>query len=356
VVGDDDQSIYGFRAALGFRGMESFAETFDATRIVLGSNYRCRSEILAAADRLIQHNAERIPKVLKAEKGPGGKLSALRHVDEYAEAIAGVEDLQPRLADGRSCAVLTRTNRHLDAIEAVCRSHGVPYFRASGKSILDRPEAALFCNLLELIEGRKRSGLDSLLAHTQMSLNDLRLLRAEAANRDPAKKKDLVDRGVSEEASTIYRSLIKRLAEWESVAKREFYSLALEGAKEWMLSYASTDNAIRAIDTTYEVISRLNGPFSERIEFLKRDNNEPKPGALVLTTMHSSKGLEWDDVWICRAEENVVPDGKSPESEERRLFYVAMTRARDRLTVSSTQKNLASRFFVEAGFDSDSQV
>jgi superfamily I DNA/RNA helicase len=70
-----------------------------------------------------------------------------------------------------------------------------------------------------------------------------------------------------------------------------------------MLSFAKCDAAMRAIQSTYNVISRLNGPFTDRIEFLRRDNNKPVAGALVLTTMHSAKGLEWDHVWITRAEE-----------------------------------------------------
>src|SRR6202012_1625836 len=102
---------------------------------------------------------------------------------------------------------------------------------------------------------------------------------------------------------------------------------------ELMMSYARNDQAIRAIQATYDVLSRLSGAFAERVEYLRRDNNKPADGALVLTTMHSSKGLEWDHVWISRAEEGVVPDEKSTVSEERRLFYVAMTRARDSLVM-----------------------
>lgn len=350
VVGDDDQSIYGFRAALGFRGMESFATTFDATRVVLGSNYRCRSEILAAADCLIRHNVDRIPKLLTAEKGPGGTLGAARFGDEYDEAVAAIEHLQPRLASRATCAILARTNRILDPIEAVCRSHGVPYFRASGRSILDRPEGALLCNLLEVVQRAKSTGLNAVLAHAGLRRDDLSALHADmGAALVQRQKKDLVALGLGEETATVYRNFMKRLAEWQTLCDRKFYSLAVEGAREWMLTYAKSDNATRAIQATYDVLSRLNGPFTERIEFLKRDNNAPTPGALILTTMHSSKGLEWDNVWICRAEEGVVPDEKSPESEERRLFYVAMTRARDALTISTTRKNVASRFLLEAG-------
>jgi superfamily I DNA/RNA helicase len=118
-----------------------------------------------------------------------------------------------------------------------------------------------------------------------------------------------------------------------------------------MMEHTDADPARRAITTTYDVLSRLNGPFSDRLEFLRRDNNEPSADALILTTMHSSKGLEWDRVWIIRAEETVVPDEKSTESEERRLFYVAVTRAREDLRLSMAKKNPTSRFVLEAGID-----
>lgn len=132
------------------------------------------------------------------------------------------------------------------------------------------------------------------------------------------------------------------------MSERKFYSLALDGVLEMMMTYARDDQAKRAIQATYDVLSRLTGTFGERIEYLKRDNNKPVEGALVLTTMHSSKGLEWDHVWITRAEEGVVPDEKSTESEERRLFYVAMTRARDTLTIATIRKSPVSRFVIES--------
>jgi superfamily I DNA/RNA helicase len=354
VVGDDDQSIYGFRSALGVRGMENFASTFEAQRVVLGSNYRCRDEILAAADRVIRNNVDRIAKLLRAERGQGGVVSSLRFEDEYADAVAAVEAMQARLAAGQSCAVLARTNRILDAFEAVCRSHGQSYFRASGYSVLNRPQGALLCNLLEVVQGAKDNGLDAVLAHMGVSSGDLGSLhRAMGPTLVQKQKKDLVALGLTDETATAYRNFMKRLAEWKELCGRQFYSLALEGVREWMLSYAKTEAAIRAIQATYDVVSRLNGLFTERIEFLKRDNNKPVPGALILTTMHSSKGLEWDHVWIARAEEGVVPDDKSPESEERRLFYVAMTRARESLVMTSIRKHSVSRFVVESETDAN---
>jgi superfamily I DNA/RNA helicase len=349
VVGDDDQSIYGFRAALGYRGMDSFSDELRARRIVLGFNYRCRSEILAAADWVIRNNEDRIEKVLVAAKGSGGTVSVYRCDDEYEEAVAAVEFLQPRLEANQSCAVLARTNRHLDSVEAVARSHGIKYFRASGKSILERPESALFCNLLENIQGSKITGLDAVLGFGGMSTQDLTALHSDMGPTLKTRTKaELVALGIHEDAATGYRAFMKRLGEWRDLYKRDCHGLVLAGAVEWMLAAAKSDQATRAIQATHDVLSRLTGTFSDRISYLRQDNNEPTPDALVLTTMHSSKGLEWDNVWIIRAEEGVCPDDKSVVSEERRLFYVAMTRAREALRISSTKKNVASRFVQEA--------
>ena len=349
VVGDDDQSIYGFRSALGFRGMESFIRQFDAQPVVLGNNYRCHAEILGAADKIIRNNRDRIPKVLVAHKGPGGDVAFQRFADEYAEAVAAMEHLAPALSQSQSAAILARTNRILDPVEAVCRSHGIKYYRASGKSILSRPEGALMCNLLELVQKTRKAGIDALLSFVGVGTHELRLLHNSGKTTgEQHQRKDLVELGLSENSADKYRELMKRLAEWRALCDRQFYSLVLEGVHEWMMQHARADQARRAITTTYDVLSRLNGPFSDRLEFLQRDNNKPAPDALVLTTMHSSKGLEWDRVWIIRAEETVVPDEKSTEAEERRLFYVAVTRARQDLRVSMTKKNPTSRFILEA--------
>ncbi|WP_020203523.1 ATP-dependent helicase [Cupriavidus sp. WS] len=352
VVGDDDQSIYGFRSALGFRGMEQFINQFDAKTVVLGKNYRSRAEILAAADLVIRNNKDRIQKELVAHRGAGGTVHFQRCDDEYTEAVAAVEALAPSLRNGETAAVLARTNRILDPVEAVCRSHGIRYFRAAGKSILDRPEAALFGTLLDLIQKVSGSGVDSLLSHAGIGSHELMLLHKKLGSTwdgTSAKKKDLLEMGLSEESANKYRDFAKRMTNWRSLCERQFHSLVLDGVREWMLQWVLSDQARRAINTTYDVLSNLNGPFSERLEYLRRKNNEPAPDALVLTTMHASKGREWTHVALIRVEETVVPDDGSTESEERRLCYVGMTRARDTLRISTAKKNPTSRFVVEAG-------
>lgn len=351
LVGDDDQSIYGFRSALGFRGMESFIRQFDAQPVILGSNYRCRAEILAAADRVIVNNRDRIPKTLAAERGPGGTIGFSRFGDEYDEAVAAVEALSPFLSDGRSGAILARTNRILDPVEAVCRSHGLKYYRASGTSILNRPEAALVGSLLELVQRVRSGGMDTLLGFAGLSVHELRSLHEKLGPGLQFRQvKELAGLALSDSSVDTFRDFSKRLSEWRALCERQFFSLVLEGVSDWMLRHAKTDAAKRAIRTTYDVLSRLNGPFSDRLEFLRRKNNEPGNDAIVLTTLHSAKGLEWDAVVLIRVEETVLPDEKgTSEAEERRLFYVGMTRARDSLFISTAKKNPTSRFVFEAG-------
>ncbi|MCK4118418.1 ATP-dependent helicase [Ralstonia nicotianae] len=350
VVADDDQSIYGFRSALGYRGLESFIKDFGARPVVLGDNYRCKAEILAAADNVIRNNKERIRKNLVARKGPGGHLSFRRFDDEYAEAVAAVESIAASMRTGRSGAVLARTNRILDPVEAVCRSHGVKYFRASGKSILNRPEGALMCTVLELVQKTKTNGLDAVLGFAGVGAQDLKTLHSQLGpSLEQRPKRELLEMGLAESSADTFRELMKRLAEWRDLCDRQLFGLVLEGVHLWMSRHAKSDAADRAIATTYNVLSRLHGTFSDRLAFLRRENNVPSPDALILTTMHNSKGLEWDHVCIIRAEETVVPNEKSTESEERRLFYVAMTRARDRLELSTAKKNPTSRFILEAG-------
>ncbi|MFC4424107.1 ATP-dependent helicase [Cupriavidus pampae] len=353
LVCDDDQSVYGFRSAMGLRGIEAFSNEFNPRQIVLGMNYRSKSEILAVADKVIRNNSERIVKDLVSHRGPGGTVSFSRHDDEYKEAVAAVESMSAAVRGGKSAAVLARTNRILDPIEAVCRSHNIKYHRAAGRSILDRPESALMGTLLELVQQTRTGGLDAVLGFTGIGSAELRTLHNKTSSvkdGERIKKKDLVAAGLGEDTAEKYHDLSKRLTEWRSLCVREFHSLILDGVFEWMMQWARTDQGKRAIRTTYDVLSRLNGPFSDRLEFLRRKNNEPAADAVILTTFHSSKGLEWDHTALIRLEETVIPDEGSSEAEERRLFYVALTRARHNMILSTAKKHPTSRFVVEAGF------
>ena len=117
-----------------------------------------------------------------------------------------------------------------------------------------------------------------------------------------------------------------------------------------MIEQAETKFQIENIEMASDLLCRLKGTLQERMDLLSKSNRkEPPEGPhIVLITMHSSKGLEWDHVWIIASEETVIPDEKSSVEEERRLMYVAMTRARKDLMMSSSGSNPVSRFVIEA--------
>jgi superfamily I DNA/RNA helicase len=206
--------------------------------------------------------------------------------------------------------------------------------------------------LLELVEQTRMGGLDAVLGFAGIGTAELQTLHhltSSLKEGERVKKKDLVAAGLGEDAAEKYRDLTKRLEEWCSLCARQFYALIIDGVFEWMMQWARSDQAKRAITTTYDVLSRLHGSFSDRLEYLRRKNNEPAEDAVILTTFHSSKGLEWDHTALLRLEESVIPDEGSTEAEERRLFYVALTRARRHMILSTAQKHPTSRFVIESG-------
>jgi len=352
VVGDDDQAIYAFRHAMGFEGMKRFSSEFQAEEIVLGENYRSHTEILARADSVIRNNIDRVPKTLIAKRGGGAAIFARLYDDPYDEAFDAVTVLAKALGQGKTVSILARNNRDLDAAESSAQALGVKYHRASGSSILKQPEGAILCDLLELIQGTKTNGMDQVLSYARVSEGERQLLFSKYEGRFPAlAPKVLADMGFSSTASQTYRDLVKNIDRWKTLVERKFYDLVLDGVVEWMVPFANKGSAVNGLESVRHVLSCLKGTFAERISYLNSPNESksPDPDALILSTIHSAKGLEWDCVWVVRSEEGIIPPEASSISEERRLYYVAITRARDWLMMSSTKKNPVSRFLMETG-------
>lgn len=339
-------SIYGWRRALGHEGMERFAQAVRARRLALGVNYRSRSEIVERASRLVERNRGRIPKRLRAHRGGGGSVETREYPSPELEALAAAE--AARAARG-SFAALARTNRRLDALEAAFAALGVPYVRQGSDSVLDREEARVLADLLRLAAGGGGEGIDHALAWAGAPEDDLRALAAAFGGRlvRPSRQA-LAGLPVSRPGAELWRSLMSRAAGWHRAAQAGAAALVVEAAASWMEEHLPDKRAGANLEHAKAFFSRREGDLEERLRLFGRLRREkPAPGASVLATMHAAKGLEWDEVWIAAAEEGVAPDDKAPLEEERRLFYVAMTRARDRLFISHTARRPPSRFLFE---------
>ncbi|MBC3871423.1 ATP-dependent helicase [Undibacterium oligocarboniphilum] len=350
VVGDDDQSIYGFRSALGIQGMDEFKSQTHARKIILGINYRSRPEILQAADRLIQFNQIRVSKDLVANKTAGGKIVSKMFATPDAEATY-IADHIGDITQSTN-AVLSRNNRDLDVIESLFKASGIPYFRPADKSLFSYAEVALYFGILELLAGMKVDvGVDSIFRFVDMADSDRKILSGLRLNNFKKKSKaELLEEGVSESGATIYRNFATHFEEWKNLYNRGALSLMINGVADWLVERIplKKETSRRVIHAACLAIDRLNDDIPSRIRFLKESKNNSKDEHYVLlSTFHGSKGLEWDNVYLVRSEATICPSESTPLEEERRLYYVGTTRAREKLTITWTAKNHCSQFISE---------
>lgn len=362
VVGDDDQSIYAFRRALGYSGMEQFATQFKAEQVLLGTNYRCHSEILAAAERLVQHNPVRIDKRLFAHKGPGGVVSWQAFKDNNAEHAAAAEEAMCAIVEGASFAVIARTNDELTLVQAAMMSRGVPYRKTDGRSIFDCPEVQVYAALLRTLIKPVGNDLDQVLAWAGMEADDTRKIRKLFGESILiGSKEDFQSAKISEKGIDIWRSFAKRHNGWSQTKEQGFLGLLNLGVYEWLAETLQKPHSHAVLEAAREMYAVREGTLEDQLARLKsqeekQSKNDKKQAEngdderrVLLTTAHGSKGLEFDRVWIVGLDTGTFPSDKSPLDEERRLMFVAMTRAKDVLYVSGTKSKKPSVFVLEAG-------
>ena len=380
-VGDSDQSIYSFRAA-DIRNILEFERAFpDATVVVLAQNYRSTQTILDAANAVIAHNLARKPKDLWTDKGAGDRIVHYQAEDEVDEAQWVCRELA-RLHDGGTTrwdeiAIFYRTNAQSRVLEDQLMRAGIPYKVVGGTRFYDRREIkdtlaylkavlnpADEVSVKRILNVPKRGigdssvgRLDSFAAAEQISFMDA-LRRAAFAGVS----------GRSVKAIESFVSLLDDLAEIvpngpaaliEAIVDRTGYAAELEA-----------DGTVEA-EGRLENLAELVGVAQDHDnveEFLEQvalvadtDDLDEVESEVTLMTVHSAKGLEFPVAFLVGLEEGVFPHLRSigePDQleEERRLAYVAITRARERLFLStawsrmlfgSSQYNPPSRFLQE---------
>lgn len=348
-VADDDQSIYQWRHALGYQGLMRFRSETGARHLTLPTNYRCRPEILAPAALLVSHNHDRVDKDIRASRGPGGAIAVLANATRWDEATRIVNHLNDTGPAG--WAVLARTNRTLDAVELALGAEGIAYQRLGGEGFWEKPAAQAYLGLLKsvadldavaLLQALRWAGLFRGPRIEVSSGEDAEALLARLAEVAPGETA-----GASQRAARTLKGIHR---DWREAAERERVPLVAWGVAQWLA--ASVDERRGAVfDWCAEALCKASGPLRARVARLTTPRPAKKDAGqgVALMTMHAAKGLEFPGVWIVACEEGMIPHADSELQEERRLFYVAMTRAEDTLVLSfARDEGKPSRFIEEA--------
>jgi DNA helicase II / ATP-dependent DNA helicase PcrA len=371
VVGDDDQSIYGWRGA-DVSKILNFEKDFPKPVVVrLETNYRSTSEILAGANAVIRNNGSRHEKTLRSAAGSGAPIRIIRTDDEEKESLFVVEDLLARVRETKSplgeFAILFRTQVQPRLFELQLRQRGVPYNLVGGLSFFDRKEVRDVLAYLRLI------------ANPADELSLLRVVNTPPRGVGTTSVEKAL--AIAAEKSLPLADVFLRGAEFPTLpsgsvaAVRQFLG-ALQGLRELATGpglvelvkrllqevrygdeivrcYPDEGTRTKRWEAVSEIMNMVERHVRQRKQatlagFLEdltlsaneetKDEAESRPDRVTLMTLHSAKGLEFGEVYLVGMEEGLLPHAKSIQDggieEERRLAYVGITRARRRLTLT----------------------
>ena len=382
VVGDDDQSIYSWRGA-DYQNIVNFEKDFPGMQeIRLEQNYRSTGTILAAANGVIRHNTNRKDKELWSGNGDGKPIEIFMPENEAAEADFIAETIQGICAEEKrkydDFGVLMRANTQSRPIEEAFLEANIPYTMSGGTSFFERKEIKDIVsylrvisnhdddiNLLRIINTPRRGigrvtieAINTVAENMKTSLWEAinAIISVEDKDECPVSDKAVEDLkdfvSIIEENKAMLggkglgkkvRAMVERIAYFdyligenpksEKAARFKFMNIEslIKSMEQWENNPDNQDTSLYA--------------YLNRITLLSRDDlddGEADKGKVNLMTVHASKGLEFPVVFIAGAEEGLMPHARAVEDggdaaveEERRLFYVAVTRARDRLLISS---------------------
>lgn len=390
VVGDDDQSIYKFRGAT-IENILQFTKVFHpATLIRLEQNYRSTQTILDAANAVIANNTktDEMRKTLFSERGAGSKIHVLNPEHQGMEAREILDIIQKNVAAGtakyKDFAILFRANAQSNALETAFARSGVPYRMLGGVRFSDRKEIRDIVAYLQLIENHAdKERLLRIVNEPKRKLGDKTLAAVEDIAQSEGRSMFWVMEhadaylALSRNAPTLMRfaglinELTARLAE---LPLDEFVDEVLESTGYRQMIRDMGEEEAERLDNLDEFISSVK-EYQESVEdpslseFLQNtalvadvDRYDDTADAAVLMTIHSAKGLEFPWVFLPGFEEGIFPstqtvmEGPAEIEEERRLAYVAITRAKNELYIlhaksrmlyGQTKCNPASRFLGE---------
>ena len=357
IVGDDDQSIYRFRGARPEIMLSFEKDSPEAKRIILDTNYRSTPENVAGAGKLIRNNKKRFEKQIRAERENGSKPVILPFDNVYKECNYILEEIEQLIAKGltyQDMAVLYRTNTNPRTLLEKLMEHNIPfcmkdvipnlYDHFIAKDIIAYINAAVDFrekgvmkrgDMLRLINRPKRYISRDVFPRAEVNLEDVKRFYQDKGyvleriskleydlamirNMNPYAAIQYIRHGIG------YEEYLTEYAEYRRMKPEELYDV-LEELSEAAKPYKTYREWFKKIEE-----------YGEELKKQARERQEKKDG-ITLATMHSSKGLEYRAVFIIDANETITPHKKAllPEDieEERRLFYVAVTRAKDWLYI-----------------------
>ncbi|MBR1425500.1 UvrD-helicase domain-containing protein [bacterium] len=370
VVGDIDQSIYSWRGA-DFTIILNFQNDYKNTKLIkLEQNYRSTEHILNAANYVIENNNERVKKSLYSNKGEGEKLSFYTAADEADEANYIVRNIK-RTANGNynKFAILYRTNNQSRALEEACIASGVPYKIYGGTKFYDRAEVKTVLCYLKLINNTEDSqSLRRVINIPKRSIGEttIKHLANFANSKDISLFEAIKICDECEDLNTKTCEKLKSFAEliYNFQKSQNLYSLKdfvttvieksgyLAELQEKAISNPDFQDDINNLQELVNVAEEFIPEEDDNVlgEFLQQvalvsdlDNMEEESNNVTMMTLHSAKGLEFPVVFIAGMDEGIFPSQRSLNTnteieEERRLMYVGITRAEEKLYLISAKR------------------
>ena len=365
VVGDDDQSIYGFRGA-NHKNILEFEKDFNAKVIKLELNYRSTNQILNAANSLISFNKNRYNKKLISALGDGKEVRVIGKYNELTEAETIAKEIKSLINQGvnpKDIAILYRINALSRSIEDGLRQEGIAYKLVGGMRFYEREEIKDLISYLRIfvnenddysfkrVVNKPRRGIG------KTTINKLEENKGSKSFMEFIKENEL--EFLSKKAAKTLKEFVKEI---EILSKTPLDKLPeiIEEKINLSKAYKDEDKA-RNIEEFYGLMrDKYDLTLREFLNELSLESDQDKitDEAINLMSIHASKGLEFDYLYVIGFEEGFFPLGDADIEEERRLAYVAITRAKKELTLSFVESRYIrgqrsrvskSRFLTEAG-------
>ena len=383
VVGDDDQSIYSWRGA-NYENIRMFEKDFpERKEFKLEQNYRSSGTILKAANAVIQHNTERKEKSLWTDSNEGAEISIRDHETGEEEASFIAEDIKRRVRNGEklsSFGILVRTNSLITQIENNLMEHSIPHKISGGQSFYDRREIRdILCYLKVLVNAHDDVSLLRIINTPRRGIGRTTIEKLrEHADKNYKSLYDsindlILSDALQERTKKSLMSFISLIKKWRNannlgslieniINDIPYRNMLLE-------EYPDSPKTVEYKMTGIRILSDRINRYLERnpdatlsdyinVTALVNEDDEDDDNKVSLMTMHASKGLEFDIVYIAGMEDDIIPSKRSLEEdldniyEERRLFYVAITRARRELIINYALKRINSMGEVKTALPS----